>query len=54
MIDKLSLYLTYPFVRYALIVGILIALCVLLTLLGGSIPARKAAKQDPVEALRSE
>ena len=27
MIDKLSLYLTYPFVRYALIVGILIALC---------------------------
>ena len=34
--------------------GILIALCVLLTLLGGSIPARKAARQDPVEALRSE
>ena len=27
MIDKLTLYLQYPFVRYALIVGVLIALC---------------------------
>ena len=27
MFDKLSLYLSYPFVRYALIVGVLIALC---------------------------
>lgn len=27
MIDKLVMYLQYPFVRYALIVGILIALC---------------------------
>ncbi len=27
MIDKLILYFQYPFVRYALIVGILIALC---------------------------
>ena len=27
MIQKLSLYLSYPFVRYALIVGVLIALC---------------------------
>lgn len=27
LIDKLSLYLAYPFVRYALIVGVLIALC---------------------------
>jgi len=27
MIEKLSLYLSYPFVRYALIVGVLIALC---------------------------
>ena len=27
MIDKLVLYLQYPFVRYALIVGVLIALC---------------------------
>ncbi len=27
MFDKLSLYLHYPFVRYALIVGVLIALC---------------------------
>ncbi len=34
--------------------GILVLLCVLLTLTGGFIPARKAAKQDPVEALRSE
>ena len=25
--EKLSLYLAYPFVRYALIVGVLIALC---------------------------
>ena len=34
--------------------GILILLCVLLNLIGGFLPARKAAKQDPVEALRSE
>lgn len=27
VIDKLSFYLTYPFVRYALVVGVLIALC---------------------------
>ena len=27
---------------------------VTLTLLGGSIPAKMAAKKDPVEALRSE
>lgn len=27
MIDKLGMYLAYPFVRYALIVGVLIALC---------------------------
>lgn len=27
MIEKLTLYLQYPFVRYALIVGVLIALC---------------------------
>lgn len=27
LIEKLSLYLQYPFVRYALIVGVLIALC---------------------------
>ena len=27
MIDKLSFYFSYPFVRYALIVGLLIALC---------------------------
>ncbi len=27
MIEKLSLYFSYPFVRYALIVGVLIALC---------------------------
>ncbi len=34
--------------------GILILLCILLTQVGGFIPARKAARQDPVEALRSE
>ncbi|MFA5523428.1 MAG: ATP-binding cassette domain-containing protein [Tissierellales bacterium] len=33
---------------------ILIAVSVLLTLLGGSIPAKMAAKKDPVEALRTE
>ena len=27
MMDKLGLYLSYPFVRYAIIVGVLIALC---------------------------
>lgn len=27
MMEKLSMYLAYPFVRYALIVGVLIALC---------------------------
>ena len=27
MIEKLALYLSYPFVRYAIIVGVLIALC---------------------------
>lgn len=27
LIEKLALYFEYPFVRYALIVGILIALC---------------------------
>ena len=36
---------------YALI---LIALSVILTLLGGLIPSRKAAKSDPVTALRTE
>ena len=32
----------------------LVALCILLNLIGGAIPSRKAARQDPVEALRSE
>ena len=34
--------------------AVLVALCVFLNMLGGFLPARKAAKQDPVEALRSE
>ncbi len=34
--------------------GILIILSVILTLIGGLIPSRKAAKKDPVTALRSE
>ena len=34
--------------------AILIALSVVLTMIGGIIPSRKAAKKDPVEALRSE
>jgi len=33
---------------------ILIVLSTILTLIGGIIPSRKAAKQDPVLALRSE
>ena len=33
---------------------ILIILSVILTLIGGIIPSRKAAKSDPVAALRSE
>ena len=33
---------------------ILIAISVLLTVFAGSIPARRASKKDPVEALRSE
>ena len=33
---------------------ILILLCILLTFIGGFIPSRTAARQDPVEALRSE
>ncbi|MBQ3470231.1 ABC transporter ATP-binding protein/permease [Candidatus Saccharibacteria bacterium] len=34
--------------------GILIVLSIILTLIGGIIPARSASKKDPVEALRSE
>ena len=33
---------------------VLIILSIILTLIGGLIPSRKAAKQDPVVALRSE
>ena len=33
---------------------VLILLSVLLTLIGGLIPSRKAAKSDPVTALRTE
>ena len=33
---------------------ILIVLSILLTLIGGIIPSRKAAKKDPVTALRTE
>ncbi len=34
--------------------GVLVILSVILTLIGGLIPARAASKKDPVEALRSE
>ena len=34
--------------------AVLVALSIVLTLLGGLIPSRKAARQDPVAALRSE
>ena len=33
---------------------ILVLLCIVLTFIGGFIPSRQAARQDPVEALRSE
>ena len=33
---------------------VLISISILLTLIGGSIPARIASKKDPVESLRSE
>ena len=33
---------------------ILVVLCIILNLIGGSIPAGKASRQDPVAALRSE
>ena len=33
---------------------ILVVLSVVLTLIGGFIPSKKAAKQDPVKALRTE
>ena len=35
-------------------IGALVLLCVVLNLIGGFIPAFKASRQDPVEALRSE
>ena len=34
--------------------AVLVLLSILLTLIGGIIPSRKAAKSDPVAALRSE
>ncbi|MBR3246324.1 FtsX-like permease family protein, partial [Candidatus Saccharibacteria bacterium] len=34
--------------------GFLIILSIILTLIGGLIPARSASKKDPVEALRTE
>jgi putative ABC transport system permease protein len=33
---------------------VLVVLSIILTLIGGLIPARAASKRDPVEALRSE
>ena len=47
---NMAINATLPFVAAI----ILIVLSVILTLIGGIIPSKKAAKQDPVTALRSE
>ena len=48
--DNMAINAVLP-VRAAII---LVVLSVILTLIGGLIPSRKAAKKDPVLALRSE
>lgn len=50
LIGDIGLYASLPIEAS----GVLIILSVILTLIGGLIPARAAAKKDPVEALRSE
>ncbi|MDO4507833.1 MAG: ABC transporter ATP-binding protein/permease [Candidatus Saccharibacteria bacterium] len=50
LIGDIGLYADLPIEA----AGILVALSIVLTLIGGLIPARAAAKKDPVEALRSE
>ena len=44
MLDKLSQYLQYPFVRYALITGVLIALCS--SLLGVTLVLKRFSETD--------
>ncbi len=44
----------YKIFTYIFIVFVLILLSIGLTLLGGLIPSRKAAKEDPVKALRTD
>ena len=45
----------YPIAELPLVAGMaLVAISVALTLLAGVIPAGRAAREDPVEALRSE
>ena len=40
--------------RFVVDGGILVLLCILMTFIGGLIPSQKAAKKDPVTALRTE
>ena len=47
-IPTLTAYLTLPQML------VLVTISVVLTLIGGIIPSKGAAKQDPVEALRTE
>ena len=48
------IYLAYGFRPIFLLLAPYIVLSIILTLLGGIIPSKKAAKEDPVTALRTD